>query len=141
MAANLILKQEADAVIGARFEVGHEIGSGFLEDVCRECLEVEAADRRIPAIAKPDPALHDKATQLGKGRQPDCVRHGQAVAEPKAPSALVEEDRAQAINHLHASGFEPGRLVNFGCHREPGWRRLVKSARQRPGPKPPRLQS
>ena len=41
------------AIIGAAMEVHKEMGSGFLEAVYHECLEIEFQIRNIPYISKP----------------------------------------------------------------------------------------
>ena len=45
--SNIIYKLESYEIMGACFEVYKEKGSGFLEAVYQECLEIELADRRI----------------------------------------------------------------------------------------------
>ena len=46
--ANIILPEESYQIIGACFEVYNEMGTGFLEPVYQECLEIELQDRPLP---------------------------------------------------------------------------------------------
>jgi len=46
--ADLIYKEEAYRIVGACFEVYKEKGTGFLEPVYQECLEIELEHQGIP---------------------------------------------------------------------------------------------
>src|SRR5205823_992172 len=47
--AELLLKNEVFAIVGAAMEVHREKGFGFAEPVFQECMELELADRGIRA--------------------------------------------------------------------------------------------
>ncbi len=44
----LIYKEEVYAIVGAAMQVYNELGSGFLEAVYQEALEIEMGLQRIP---------------------------------------------------------------------------------------------
>ena len=46
--SEIVYREESHAIQGAIFEVYHEMGSGFLESVYQECLELELRAREIP---------------------------------------------------------------------------------------------
>lgn len=48
MMAELPYKQEVFQLVGATMEVHNVLGSGFLEPVYQEALEIEFAERGIP---------------------------------------------------------------------------------------------
>jgi GxxExxY protein len=90
----ILLKDEAYAVIGACFEVYNEKGSGFLEAVYQECLEIELELRGIPFRARSELKLSYKGRTLNKTYQPDLDCYGKIMVEIKAVSELTDEHRA-----------------------------------------------
>lgn len=68
----------------------------------------------IPAISKPALTLSYRGRTLLQTYHPDFVCFGKIILELKTVTALVDEQRAQLLNYLHATGFELGLLVNFG---------------------------
>lgn len=65
-----LFKQEGYDFMAAAFEVYNEMGSGFLEDVYQECLEIELIERSIPFIAQPRLVLHYKHRPPGSSMKP-----------------------------------------------------------------------
>lgn len=62
--SNLILEQESFAIRGACCEVHNEKGSGFLESVYQECLELELRLQGVPFVAQPELQLSYKGQPL-----------------------------------------------------------------------------
>jgi GxxExxY protein len=50
--SKLILEQETHRILGACFEVYKDKGSGFVEPVYQECLELELASRGVEFLAQ-----------------------------------------------------------------------------------------
>lgn len=48
----LILRDEVNAIVGAAMEVHRQLGSGFLEPVYQEALEIESETRRLPFVSR-----------------------------------------------------------------------------------------
>lgn len=113
--SKIIHRLESYDIMGACFEVYKEKGSGFLESVYQECLEMELADRGIPFRAQPELLLAYKGRTLKSKFRPDFICHEKIVLEIKAVTALNDEHRAQVQNQLRATGMKLGLLVNF-CH-------------------------
>ena len=111
--------------MGACFEVYKEKGSGFLEAVYQECLEIEFADRKIPFIAKPQLDLSYKGRPLKSKYSPDFICYGKIVVELKAVSGLTDEHRAQVQNYLRATKMRLGLLVNFAHYPKLEYERIV----------------
>jgi len=117
--------QEGYDFMAAAFEVYNEMGSGFLEEVYQESLELELTERRIPFVAQPKLTLHYKGRPLKKQYEADLIVIGEIVVELKAVKALLPEHEAQLINYLKATRKRVGYLVNFGAFPRLEWKRRV----------------
>jgi GxxExxY protein len=124
---NYLFEKESYAIRGALFEVYKEKGSGFLEDVYQECLELELSDQRIPFIAQAPLNLTYKGRSLAKKYKPDFLCHGEIILEIKAVKQLEDIHRAQVLNYLKATDKQLGFLVNFKSHPQVTIERIINS--------------
>jgi len=122
---NLIYRTESLEIMGACFEVYKEKGSGFLEALYQECLEIELADREIPLVAQQPLAPTYKGHPLKSKYAPDFICYNKIIVELKAVTALSDERRAQIQNYLRATGMRLGLLVNFGHYLKLEYERIV----------------
>ena len=122
----LLLKEEVYAVIGAAMEVHRELGSGFLEAVYLEALEIELERRGIPFESGKPLHIDYKGQVLKKEYVADLVCHEQIVVELKALDHLTSREEAQLLNYLKATGLRVGLLVNFGSTGKLEWKRMVR---------------
>ena len=109
----ILFADESYRIMGACFEVYKIKGSGFLEAVYQECLEIEFGLRGIPFTPQAELVLTYKDRTLKHRYQPDFVCFGQIILEIKAVSQLCDEHRAQVHNYLRSTGFRlgaPGQL-------------------------------
>ena len=111
---DLIYEQETYLIRGACFEVYKNKGSGFLEAVYQECLEIELGLQRIPFVSKPRLQLEYKGRLLQSTYEADLTCFEKIVVELKAMKQIADEHRAQVQNYLKATGHRLGLLVNFG---------------------------
>ena len=123
--SSIIHKLESFEIIGACFEVYKEKGSGFVESVYQECLEMELGDQRIPFKAQVELALTYKGKPLKSKFKPDFICYDKIVVELKAVSVLTDEHRAQVQNYLRATKMKLGLLVNFGHYPKLEYERIV----------------
>lgn len=123
--SDVVYDEESYKLIGACFEVYKDKGSGFLEAVFQECLELELGLQGIPFAAQFPLSLTYKGHPLKHKYTADFVCYGKIVVELKAVDRLVDEHRAQLLNYLNATGYRLGLLVNFGHHPKLEWERLV----------------
>lgn len=122
---DLIYKNESYQVMGACFEVYEQMGSGFLEAVYQECLQIEFSVQQIPFTAQESLQLRYRDHMLTQRYEPDFVCFGKIIVELKAAKELANEHRAQVHNYLKATGFTLGLLVNFGHTPLLEWERVV----------------
>jgi GxxExxY protein len=122
----ILFKDEAYVIVGACFEVYNDKGSGLLERVYQECLEIELELRDIPFRPQAELKLTYKGRTLEQTYQPDFDCFDKIIVEIKAVSKLTDEHRAQVHNYLKATGYRLGLLVNFGSHGELQHERIVR---------------
>ena len=111
----LIYKDEVFAIQGAVFEVYRNLGTGFLENVYQEALEMELTSRGIPFRSQAEIEIRYKGTMLKQSYRADIVCYDKIILELKAVKMLQSEHEAQLQNYLKATGMRLGLLINF-CH-------------------------
>ena len=119
-----MLEKEGYDIMGAAFEVYNTLGSGFLEEVYQQSLEIELERRHIPHRRQQELRLCYKAAPLRKTYVADLVVFGTIIVELKAVSSLIPDHYAQLMNYLKASHLAVGYLINFGNPGKLEWRRI-----------------
>jgi GxxExxY protein len=114
MTEELIYRNETYNIIGAAMSVHRELGSGFLESVYQEALEIEFSRRNIPYIAQQKIQIQYKDVLLKQYYIPDFFCYDKIIVEIKAASAILPEHEAQIIHYVKATGKKMGLLLNFG---------------------------
>ncbi len=122
---DLIYPEESYAILGACFSVHNQMGSGFLEPVYQECLEIELARQQIPFEAQKPLNVTYGEHSLRQKYIADFVCYGKIIVEAKATKGLLPEHEAQVLNYLNATGLKLGLLVNFGRHPKLQHRRIA----------------
>ena len=110
----LMYEAETFQILGACFEVYNEHGSGFVEPVYQESLEIEFGIRELPFQVRSQLQLSYKGRLLKKKFIPDFICFEKIIREIKAVSDLNDAHRAQVHNYLKSTGYRVGLLVNFG---------------------------
>lgn len=111
--SKLIYKAKSYAIRGAAMRVHAEMGSGFLEAVYHECLDIEFEDAEVPAESEKELPIRYKRRKLKKRYIADFVCFGKIIVELKCIKAITDVERAQAINYLKATGFKLALIINF----------------------------
>lgn len=101
-------------IIGAAMNVHNQLGMGYKEEVYETALEAELNQRGIEVTRQyPIPVEYEQ--QQVALFYLDLFVESQVVVEVKAFShQLTNDERAQIINYLKATGSPIGLLFNFG---------------------------
>ncbi len=115
-----ILKIETNIILinellhRACMEVHKKLGSGFLESVYSEALEMEFKKAEIPYEKEKKLPVYYENIKLKKYFRADYVCYESIILELKATKFLIDADRQQTLNNVKATKFKLGILVNFG---------------------------
>ncbi len=123
--AELIYKDEVYAIVGAAQEVYYQLGTGFLEAVYQEAMEVEMTRRQIPFESQKQLFINYKGVILKKEYYADFVCYDKIIVELKAEAALCGRDVSQLLNYQKVAKMRVGLLFNFGSVGKLEWKRYV----------------
>ena len=112
--ANYIYQKETYAIRGCLNAVANELGSGYLEKVYQEALEIEFIQAGIPYIREAKLGINYKGKVLKQEYIADFICYDKIIVELKAVSELNEVHEAQVFNYLKTTGYDLALLVNFG---------------------------
>ena len=121
---DLVLKDEAVAIVGAAMEVHSVLDHGFREAVYADALALKLARRGTPYQREVPIALRDKGSVLPHRYRANFLVFGQIILAPKAIKTLGDLKRAQVFRYLKATGHPLAILANFGAPKL-DWMRLV----------------
>jgi GxxExxY protein len=103
-------------LIGLAMEVHNEIGHGFKEEVYEKALEVKLNHAGIEPNRQFEVFVDFEGERVATFYL-DLFPNQQVVVEAKAFShQLTNDELAQVINYLKATGAPVGLLFNFGHH-------------------------
>ena len=122
----LLFKDEVYAIVGAAIDVHRELGSGFLEAVYQETMELELGSRNIPFEPQKELCIYYKGRCLEKKYYADLVCFGSVLVELKAMTQIGSREESQMLNYLKATGLRVGIIINFGDEGRLDWKRLVR---------------
>ena len=125
MGAELLLKDEVYAVVGAAMDVHRELRGGYLEAVYQEAMEIELGLRNIPFAPQAALTIQYKGRPLKKKYLANPICYGELLVELKVLDRLTSREEAQVLNYLHATGLRVGLLLNFGVPSGLEWKRYV----------------
>jgi GxxExxY protein len=102
-----------ETVIGAAYQVGNTLGSGFLEKVYENALAIEIRKSGLQAVQQHPINVKYEDAIVGEFVA-DLLVQTEVLIELKAVKALDEIHLAQCLNYLKATGLRICLLINFG---------------------------
>ncbi len=107
-------KDKTYSIIGSAMQVHQTLGSGFLEAVYSDAMELELKRRNVPyEREKAIKILYNKII-LPHQYVADFVCYDSIIVELKAVEQLTKIHEAQLLNYLKATNLRIGLLINFG---------------------------
>jgi GxxExxY protein len=104
-------------IIGAAMRVHGRLGPGLKEDHYHRALSIELRQIGLTASEEHYVEIHDNNEWLGR-LYLDLLVEDSVIIETKAfPHLLTNEEVAQVICYLAATGFKVALLLNFGRER------------------------
>lgn len=122
---DMLYKDECCDIIGACMEVHRELGTGFLEPVYQEALEIELDMQEIPFEREKLLHILYKKRKLKKEYVADFVCFDKIIVEIKAVEEIIPKHISQVLNYLKATGLKLGLLINFG-EESLTWKRIIR---------------
>lgn len=123
--STMLYADEVYQIQGAIFEVYKMLGSGFLEAVYQEALELELKHRDIPFESQKELTISYKGKELKQKYRADIVCYDKVILELKAVKTLLPEHSAQLHNYLRATQMKLGLLVNFAAMPKAELQRVI----------------
>jgi len=112
--AEIIYKEESYKIIGSCLAVYNKLGSGFLESVYHEALEIQFDQDKIPFVKEKKLRIQFDNIQLDKYFKADFICFDTIIVELKSTPFIHKNDVAQVLNYLRATDMRLGLIVNFG---------------------------
>ncbi|MCK9476382.1 MAG: GxxExxY protein [Candidatus Muirbacterium halophilum] len=122
---SLIFEEETYKIRNVIFEVYNEVGSGFLENVYQECMEIELCKNEIPFESQKEINVYYKEQKLAQIYKADLICFSNIIIEIKAVRNLLSYHESQIMNYLKATNMKLGLLVNFGGYPKPEIKRVA----------------
>jgi len=106
-----------ETIIKGFYEVYNELGSGFLESVYENALDIVLREYGLKVERQKDVPVCFRGVVVGEFK-PDIFLNDKVIVEIKAVESLLPIHEAQLINYLKATHIEVGILLNFGKRPE-----------------------
>ena len=123
---DVLYKNECYTINGCIYAVNKKLGTGFLEAVYQEALEIELKRNNIPFVSQQELEILYDDIPLATKYIADFVCYDKIIIEIKAVSKIIDQHKAQLMNYLSATGFRLGLLVNFNSSPKAEIIRIVK---------------
>lgn len=109
------LQEETNSIIGIGIKIHRTLGAGFLEIVYKDAFTYEFLKNNINYTREKEYQILYEGIVLPHKFFADFVVFDRIILEIKAKEGgICEEDYAQTLNYLRASGCKVGLILNFG---------------------------
>lgn len=122
---------ELQRLVAAGMAVYGELGHGYVLGVYRDALAIECDERDLPYERNVPVLVHYRGRKLSTGFAADFVCCRDILVIVKSVEALDRPDDMELINHLKATGYRRGLMLNFGLERME-FRRIVAPSKSGP---------
>ncbi|MDR0503362.1 MAG: GxxExxY protein [Treponema sp.] len=123
---DILYKDECYKIYGCIYAVNSKLGSGFLEAVYQEALEIELRRKNIPIVSQFELKIMYEGIPLSSKYIADIVCFNKIIIELKAVTKINNHHRAQLMNYLKATGYKLGLLVNFNSYPKTEIIRIIR---------------
>lgn len=106
-------KDENYEIVGFCMEVHRLLGSGLLEIVYKDALEIEFRNNNIPFHREKEFMIEYKGTILPHKFYADFVVYGDIILEVKSVKEISNDHLAQTLNYMKLAGTPVGIIANF----------------------------
>ena len=107
------LNKITERIIGCAYKVGNTLGSGFLEKVYENALNIELEKESLKVNQQhPITVIYDG--QVVGDYFADLLVEDSVIVEIKATKKFDDTHTAQCMNYLKATGLKICLLINFG---------------------------
>jgi len=124
--AGILYEHECFEIYGCIYAVNRKLGTGFLESVYQEALEIEFRRKNIPFVPQRELEILYDGIPLSNKYIADLICYDKIIIELKAVKKINNQHKAQLMNYLAATGYKLGLLVNFNSFPKSEIFRLVK---------------
>ena len=107
------LKEFLYIVVGAIYNVHHELGAGLNESIYQEGLEIELKKQQIFFEREKEIHPYYCGVKMNATFRLDFLCLANVIVECKAVSKLTNEHRAQLFNYMRLTKIRAGVLANF----------------------------
>ena len=123
----MLYESITDIILRAFYDVYHELGYGFLENVYQNALYKELKHRGLKCEGQKKIEVLYKGEVVGLYYS-DLFVEDIIILELKAVAEIHSAHESQLMNYLKATGIEVGLILNFGP--KPTFKRKVFSNRK-----------
>jgi GxxExxY protein len=106
-------EEETFKIIGICMEVHRNLGSGLLEVIYKDALEIEFSEHNISFEREKEFLIEYKGRILPHKFYADFVVNDDIILEVKAVKEFSNEHIAQVLNYMRLSNSGIGLLTNF----------------------------